>query len=691
MRPYLAPPAERPAEPSAIPSFSVVIPVYEAAHLVGRAVESALDQTVSAVDVIVSDDGSTDELEAALAPYRDRIVLLRGPHAGPPVARNRGFRAATGDFVANLDADDMLGPEWIEALGELAGGRPDLDILTSDSYLVHEGARLRRCYGDGWTFAVDDQRGAILDRSFLTSISAVRRSRYLKIGGFDEAIPWCDDWDLWVRLILDGSRVGCVNQPLAEYEIRPGSISTRRIDVLRGGIRLLEKAQAAASLRPDERGALAVTIAAKRRDLARLEARESIVRRERGARRKALAVALDAGQPVPTRLKTGAATILPGVGRRLLGRRDGDAWLGAGGTRVRPPLRVAFYCDSNDLGGAELSMANLIATLDPSFRTAVLGTSPRIVDTLTSRREGVESHELPRIRGEWDVPAIAAHFQAIRRFRPDILHVSLNSPGASPWGILCGLAAPGVKVVAVEQLPQRIPRLRRRALKRLTTPRLAALVAVGGRSADTAAQLAGVDRASVRTIYNGVPDLDLELLPRPAEGPVVGTIGRLDAQKGYDVLVRALAGLPGVTAVVVGDGPEREPLDELARELGVADRLLITGWSDEARRHLTTFDLFVLPSRHEGFPLVIVEAMLARLAVVATDVGSVAEAVVDGETGVLVPPENPEALASAVRMLIADPARRRELGGKGRERALQRFTAAAMAREYAALYDEVVR
>jgi glycosyltransferase involved in cell wall biosynthesis len=693
VRSFLAPSTDRPVAAGPTPTFSIVISAYEAAGFIDRAVESALAQTVPAVEIIVSDDGSNDDLEGALAPYRDRVALLRGPHVGPPAARNRGFRAASGDFVANLDADDLLHPQWLEALGELSSARPDLDILSSDAYLVSAGHRLRRCYSKGWIFYTDDQRRRILQHNFICpgALAAVRRKRFVEIRGFDESIPWCDDWDFWLRLILSGSRAGCVDEPLADWTVRQDSVSTRRIDVIRDAVRLLEKADADPGLGQREREALAVSIAQRRRELARLEAREAIVRGARGARGKALAVALDPGQPARTRFKTAASTVAPRVGGHLLRARDEQVWLGAGGPEIERRLRVAFYCDSDRLGGAEASLANLLAALDPEIDAVVVGTDHHVVEWIASHRAGAATLVLRRVGTKWKARAIVEHFRALRRLRPDILQVNLNTPGASPWAVLCGLASPGVRVIAVEHLPQPIPRLPRRAVKRLTNPHLAAHVAVGERSAEELARLIGVSRSSIRTIHNGVPDLELEGLPRSTNGPVIGSIGRLDPQKGYDVLVRALRELPGVTAVVVGEGAEREGLVDLARRLDVSDRLRLVGWSDEPRRFLTTFDLFVLPSRFEGFPLGVVEAMLAGVPVVATDVGSVAEAVVDGETGLLVPAGDPSALARAVRELLDDRARMQEMSRRGRARAGSQFTLEEMAKAYEALYQEVVR
>jgi glycosyltransferase involved in cell wall biosynthesis len=116
-----------------------------------------------------------------------------------------------------------------------------------------------------------------------------------------------------------------------------------------------------------------------------------------------------------------------------------------------------------------------------------------------------------------------------------------------------------------------------------------------------------------------------------------------------------------------------------------------TGWREDARSFLGVFDVFALPSRFEGFPLAVLEALLARSAVVAAEVGSTAEVVRDGETGLLVPPDDPPALARAIRRLLDDRDLRERLAANGRELVLRRFTAAHMARRFESLYDEVAR
>jgi len=171
---------------------------------------------------------------------------------------------------------------------------------------------------------------------------------------------------------------------------------------------------------------------------------------------------------------------------------------------------------------------------------------------------------------------------------------------------------------------------------------------------------------------------------------VVGTVTRVDRHKGLEVLVEALRQLPQAHGVVVGEGPELPALRKLAEARGVGERLVTTGFDPEPRAALQGFDVFVLPSRFESLPLSILEAMSAGLPVVASEVGSVPEAVLDGETGLLVPAGDAAALAGAMGRLLDDPDLRRRMGERGQELARERFSAARMARDYERLYARVL-
>jgi GT2 family glycosyltransferase len=337
MRPVLAPEPERAVEPAPPPSFSIVIAAYQAAGTIGVALASAFAQTLPAADVVVSDDGSTDDLAAAVAPYADGVTFLRQANAGEGAAKNAAVREARGEFAVFLDADDVFLPERLEAFAELAASRPDLDILTSDALLEVDGTVVRRCYDRGWSFEVDDQRGAILERNFIFGLAAVRRSPFLEIGGFDESLRYATDWDVWCRLILGGSRVGLVAEPLARYRLRSTSLSARRASLLRGRCAVLEKALARGDLSATERRRATRALAENQRAALLAEAHQALADGASHARPLAVQVATARSMPLRTRLKALAAAAAPrSASRKLVRERERGGVLGPADVRFPP-------------------------------------------------------------------------------------------------------------------------------------------------------------------------------------------------------------------------------------------------------------------------------------------------------------------------------------------------------------------
>jgi glycosyltransferase involved in cell wall biosynthesis len=202
-------------------------------------------------------------------------------------------------------------------------------------------------------------------------------------------------------------------------------------------------------------------------------------------------------------------------------------------------------------------------------------------------------------------------------------------------------------------------------------------------------------RAEVITVLYGLeapagaPDRGLE-----AEAPTLLTVARLVPQKGLDVLIRAMRpigdAVPAARLRIAGDGPERPALERLVRSLGLEDRVGLLGHRDDVDQLMKAAWLLVHPTRWEGFGLVLLEAMKAGLPVVATNVSAIPEIVVAGETGVLVPPDDPDALAEAVIATLRDDDFRRDAGARGFERLVECFTAERMALETANVYDRAI-
>jgi glycosyltransferase involved in cell wall biosynthesis len=201
----------------------------------------------------------------------------------------------------------------------------------------------------------------------------------------------------------------------------------------------------------------------------------------------------------------------------------------------------------------------------------------------------------------------------------------------------------------------------------------------------------GVPEAKVETIHyglDGLPEPWGENPPDdvPAGARILLSTSRLVPQKGVDQAVRALPELPNdVVLVVLGEGPERSALEQLAHELGVWERLFLPGRVPDVASWLRRASVYVHPARWEGFGLGVLEAMHAGLPVVATSVSSLPELVVDGETGLLVPRDDTAALGRAVVAALQRP----RLGAAGRKRARTEFSVERMASRTAALYERL--
>ena len=301
-----------------------------------------------------------------------------------------------------------------------------------------------------------------------------------------------------------------------------------------------------------------------------------------------------------------------------------------------------------------------------------------------------------------DLRAFVSICREIRRFRPHIVHTH-----TAKAGVLGRLAAFVNRVpVRVHTFHghvlhgyfsppvSRLVRLVERVLARGTT----ALVAVGERVRDELVEAGIGQRDRFTAIAPGVeepPAIDREiarqLLGLPLEVPVVMFVGRLTAIKRPDRLVEAfgmvLERIPEAVLAVAGEGELLEEVRRSVERLGDSVRLL--GWQSDVGRLYAAADLVVISSDNEGMPMTLIEAAMAGVPGVTTDVGSASEVVVHGSTGLVVPPDAPD-LADAIVALLVDDDRRSAMGQAAAEQASVRFGAARMVADHVALYQRII-
>jgi len=357
---------------------------------------------------------------------------------------------------------------------------------------------------------------------------------------------------------------------------------------------------------------------------------------------------------------------------------------------------VAHVVLGLDAGGLEALVCGLLAAPELAGRrslVACLDAPGALAER--ARRAGAEVVRLPRRRGA-DPALVLRLARWLRRERVGVLHTHSLDPLC--YGALAAfLARVPVRVHTQHNVMLAGYGAAERLKFSLGARACTTMVSVSD-EVDRLVGAAGVPARKRAVVRNGV---DPEGPPAPRAprarreetGPVVGTVARLAPEKDQHRLLEAFALLrrehPGARLVLAGDGPLRAELEARARELSIDPAVTFLGFRERVADVLSGLDIFALSSRTEGVPLALLEAMAAGLPVVATAVGGVPEVVVDGESGLLVPPADAEALAGALGRLARDRPLAERLGAAARRRVRERFSLAATARVYARLYDQV--
>ena len=253
------------------PRISIVIPAYQVAPYIGETLNSVFAQTFTGFEVIIVNDGSpdTEELERALQLYIDRIVYLKQENRGASAARNTGLRAARGELIAFLDADDLWSPTYLEE--QLKFIREyGCDLACADAMIFGVSADAGRSYMDTLMEAAPSQgRMTFLelvngDRSLITSGVVVRRDLIMEVGLFDESLRNAQDFDLWLRLARHGARLAYQRKVLLSYRSRPNSLTGDAINSHRRELRVFDKIEQSYPLTSVERDAVSPVIRNRR-------------------------------------------------------------------------------------------------------------------------------------------------------------------------------------------------------------------------------------------------------------------------------------------------------------------------------------------------------------------------------------------------------------------------------------------
>jgi glycosyltransferase involved in cell wall biosynthesis len=363
-----------------------------------------------------------------------------------------------------------------------------------------------------------------------------------------------------------------------------------------------------------------------------------------------------------------------------------------------PPQRIAFVITRSDvIGGAQLHVFELARGLRAAGHvvTVITGEGP-FIDKLRAAEVPVwPVPELIRaIDPITDARAIARLHTALRAFNPDL--ISTHSTKAGWLGRVVGKAM-GVPVLVTAHgwlvEPGRLATWQKIAklAERASAPLADAILCVSDYDRQLALDHRIAPADKLRMVHNALPDSEVALADPGVSPATLVMVARFESPKDPLTAIAALARLRGLewSCELIGDGPMRPQVERAIAEQGLGDRITLAGMRDDVPTRLAQAQVFMLITRREGFPIAVLEAMRAGLPVVASDVGGIAEAVVEGETGSLVRPGDPAALADALVPLLRDPTLRLHQGRAGRQRFVDEFGFATHLRRIWAVYAEL--
>lgn len=369
-------------------------------------------------------------------------------------------------------------------------------------------------------------------------------------------------------------------------------------------------------------------------------------------------------------------------------------------------LRIAYFTNSITMGGMENHVVELaFAVAKTGCEVAAIVPGDKAVMPFVERlREANIAVHLLDLAGDQPKQQLAVQLMRLRNLlrteRFNVFHQHRTGPYHGKWACLAARLAGVPAIVATEHLPAHRLYGWARGINAIADQLVDCIVTVCDLDRDQQLRETWRQESKVVTIHNGIdlsrfrPDEVSCAQARSAQGldadaPILGVLARLIPVKGVTHLLKALPSLiqqwPKLVLLIGGDGYERQALEAEATALGISSSVKFLGHCEDVIQVLRVIDLLVLPSELESCPIVLLEAMAMRRPAVATDVGGVSEVVLDGVTGFLVPPRNPQALSSAIARCLRD-GQLATMGSSGRTLVEKLFTAEVMTTKTIALY-----
>ena len=359
-------------------------------------------------------------------------------------------------------------------------------------------------------------------------------------------------------------------------------------------------------------------------------------------------------------------------------------------------MKILYVITRAERGGAQVHLVDMLANLPPEFK-AVVATGETGYLCEECSKLGVPVRHVPGliqpVHPLKDLRALVALIGLIRREKPDVVHAHTSKAGLVARFAARITGTPAVFTAHTWSFADGISGVQRCfaiPLERLAAGMGGKIITVSEANKTMALQRSVASSRSLVRIWNGIPDVHYRAKPGSREYTTLVTVARFAPQKDQGLLLQALSTVAGNWRLVLaGDGPSRRKMEVLAKRLGLAERIDFVGDRSNIPQILSEADIFVLPSRWEGLPLSILEAMRAGLPVIATDVGGVAETVTDGVTGYLTARDDVSDMRERIQTVMGNVELMRRFGKAGRRRYEQDFRLETMVEKTLEIYREV--
>lgn len=680
---------------NSLPLVSVIIPAFNCADYIAEAIESVFVQTFQRFEIIVVDDGSTDETSEILQRYENRIRLVSQKNQGVATARNMGVNLAKGKLVAFLDADDVFFPEKLAKQVSLFEGSPELGMVISGWQVTTQGGEVVSQARLWKERPVLDLETAVLYKPARPSATMLRKAWFEKVKGFDAELSSAEDLDFLLRVMLAGARAEWLPEVQVSYRQHVGSLMTQGQQLLANTDLVMERFFVRAEvpirvqqLKRKERYQSLSWLGAKLYFEGQPLAMESCLKQSLAYAEKAKTTvvfewfqtfrgyAAEYGYKFESYQLTSSAAwqavmalalpknpSLQGSGKAVDSTEESAEKFGI--KTGKEEKHVLLYSDDPGAGGILQCNHAIVCHL---AQTGYKATHVHFQQETPLAKEeaslGIQAVDLGYSADSdftRSLKDISGAKQLFETQSPDLIVFSDGWPFSNlaakqaandlgiPYVIVLGFIEPSCAEYDYQD------GVNYHALVALQYNRAATVVAVSQENLKLLRILFDLPDSVGQVIYNGRPaeyfnKPDRENRRRlraalgiPADGVVCFTSGRLEAVKGYQYQVEALRKLRQLPIwkklyfVWAGPGTahlsrsNEAELKEAVVQLGAVERVMFLGQCWEVAEWLDASDIFVLPSEAEGMPLAVMEAMAKGLPVVASAVSGIPEEL--GETG----------------------------------------------------------